>query len=660
MSSNSHSISAVSTAKKFKTPLKASVVLLTSLILAACNTTDDPSYNFNDVFAPVNPEGGETGGGETGGGETGGGETGGGETGGGETGGGETGGGETGGGEVPAPESKKTGVQSINIDPSAAGIEVVFNTPTREFDINEDGSVVGARADLASKLDPEEDALLPIVAVNISGDNDTSLENGFKSHKDSTNIETSLGELPLTYTSVYKDYSDDMRIAHIDGDAEVALLEGAKLPVNGVAVIGNATKADNMPTEGKVGYTGDATYRELGLDKTIEYGSSVFTADFVAKNVKGDLTFDKAGKIGLTAGINGNQISGAAVDNGGYTTEGGFFGDDAKYLGGIYEGNGAQGTYGANKDKVSVDPVDPTPEAPKNPDVKPDSEMTGFQSTSLSSVKQNVAGTQLDDAIGYVAIRDDKSDFTATEDKDGSNVPVDNRKGDNFTSFDKGVVRADMVKPDNVLGSLAVDLTKNGSVMVDAGKGPIINPKFNYTAVYKNFESQMQVGHIYGDFKSLLGPVSRAANVYVQGHLTNQQDIDYLKQVNDGKAQYQGVATYIENIHLGDEGEFKPVDGTSAFNVDFVGGKVDGTLSFTGTDYKYMPDGNQIKINADITGNTFAGNVDGIDTAGGFYGEDAKFLGGIYQDASVQGGKGTVPGTGTTFQGTFGAEKVVK
>jgi len=53
MSPNRHSIEAVSTAKKFKTPLKASVVLLTSMILAACNTTDEPSYNLGDVFETV-------------------------------------------------------------------------------------------------------------------------------------------------------------------------------------------------------------------------------------------------------------------------------------------------------------------------------------------------------------------------------------------------------------------------------------------------------------------------------------------------------------------------------------------------------------------------------------------------------------------------------
>ncbi len=53
MSPNRHSISAVSTAKKLKTPLKASAVLLTSMILAACNTTDEPSYNMDDIFSPI-------------------------------------------------------------------------------------------------------------------------------------------------------------------------------------------------------------------------------------------------------------------------------------------------------------------------------------------------------------------------------------------------------------------------------------------------------------------------------------------------------------------------------------------------------------------------------------------------------------------------------
>ncbi|WP_019671597.1 transferrin-binding protein-like solute binding protein [Psychrobacter lutiphocae] len=991
-----------------------------------------------------------------------------------------------------APESAKSGVQTINVGTTAAGLPSDFTVTTRDFDIGEDNVI--ARADIASNN------LLPKVDVNISGAGDKALSNGFMSHNDTTKIPTQLGELPLEYTSVYKDYGDDMRIGHIDGAAS---LSGTNIPVDGVAALGNATQAANVPTEGTVGYTGDATHRKLGLGNEIEFGSSVFTADFVAKSLEGKLSFAQAGDIALKAGIDGNQYSGAAADNAGYATEGGFYGGDAQYLGGVYEGNGAQGTYGAKSDvqtaaeqaaldaqakadaaqaaiaeqqaaadaakaaaekaqadaqkaqaaleqakanlenagdgesalesalerarlaeeaqqaaeevaikaqaaeaaakeaqaaaekaqqaaeqealdakaaadkaigdakaeaeklvaeantaadaakaeaekataaaaqaakdteaankekqealtakaeaeaaaaeaqaradaaeilanqfdepdsvisgfqdiglddkstalanksasydtlvlreneagnsyfgsvaevsvsrgetlsngfsktegsveilgrnalgsliandlnytsvynnfdkqmqighvygdirylsqnrspvsttfvqgnatnlgdlqkladgkettdgkaeyagvatykagdtldvdgkskfdvdfvnksvsgeltfttsnKVTIgadikgntftgnvngintsggffgkganylggvyagngvqgtygaervkpvtDPVEPVdPNAPVNPDVAPDPEMTGFQSTTLSSKEKTLPFGlgQLENAIGYVAIRDDASDFTETTTKDGAEVPVDNGQGNNFTSFDKGVVRGDMVQPASVLKPIAVDLkTGGGKVTVDAGKGSF-NPTLNYKSVYKSFDAQMQVGHVYGDLDSAVGAVSRVANVYVQGHLTAQEDIDYLKQVNEGKASYAGSATYIENIHLGDTGSFAPVDGTSNFDVDFVNNSVKGELAFTG-DFKYNPTG-KIGIEATIDGNTFAGNVNGIDTAGGFYGEDAQFLGGIYQDASVEGGKGTTPGTGTKFQGTFGAEKV--
>ncbi|OXL27836.1 transferrin-binding protein-like solute binding protein, partial [Psychrobacter sp. DAB_AL32B] len=242
-----------------------------------------------------------------------------------------------------APESKKSGAQSLSIDPSSAGLPNAFTATSRDF--NATSNSVEARADTASG------GLLPIVNVTTSGADDTNLQGGFKSHNDSTDITTALGVLPLTYTSTYKDFGDDMRIGHIDGAAALGINQ---LPVNGVAVVGNATQAANVPTEGKVNYSGDATYRKLGLDQAIEFGSSAFTADFVAKNLKGDLAFTKAGKIGINADINGNQFSGTAANNAGYTTEGGFFGGDAQYLGGVYEGNGAQGTYGAKSDKQTT------------------------------------------------------------------------------------------------------------------------------------------------------------------------------------------------------------------------------------------------------------------------------------------------------------------
>ena len=211
-----------------------------------------------------------------------------------------------------------------------------FNTTTREFAVNDDS--VEARADEAS------DGLLPAVTVTTSSDDDTNLDNDFNSYTGSTEISTSLGNLPLNYTSVYKDFGEAMRIGHING---VATLGTNQLPVDGVIITGNQT--NTLPTDGSVAYAGDATYRELGLDKSIEYGSSTFTADFAAKTVDGTLSFNNAGNIGLKADIDGNEFSGAAADNDGYNTEGGFYGDDAKYLGGIYSSESAQGTFGAEK-----------------------------------------------------------------------------------------------------------------------------------------------------------------------------------------------------------------------------------------------------------------------------------------------------------------------
>ncbi|PNK61227.1 transferrin-binding protein-like solute binding protein [Psychrobacter sp. FDAARGOS_221] len=565
--------------------------------------------------------------------------------------------------EPNEPEAAKSGVQSLNVNVAPLG--KVFKTTTSDFEADENSVI--ARADLASESEPGAgDGLLGEVPVTISSDNDSEVagSNGFKSY-DGEAVVGALGqELPLTYSSVYKDYDDVMRTGHIDGKA---VYSGMELPVDGVAVVGNATKAENVPTEGTAKYTGDATHRKLGIGNDIEFGTSEFTADFVGKKVESDLSFEKAGNISLTADIDGNKFSGTADANNGYATEGGFYGGDADYLGGVYEGNEAQGTYGAAKDVAETpeEPSEPeTPIAPVNPDVAPDAEMTGFQSTALSSTKRTLpfGAGELENAIGYVAIRNDKSNWSGNQDdlvdKDGTLVPVDTENGDNFTAFNKLSLRADMVKPDTVQKQIDIALDTPKKVVVEAGKGGL-NPDFVYKSVYESFDTQMQVGHVYGHINSgFVGDLSRVANVYVQGHLTAQEDIDYLKEVNDGKATYAGSATYIENIHLGDGNNdaFAPVNGSSNFDVDFVNNSVKGELAFDG-DFKYMPEGNKIGIEATIDGNTFAGNVNGIDTAGGFYGEDAQFLGGIYQDASVEGGKGDVAGTGTKFQGTFGAEK---
>lgn len=565
-----------------------------------------------------------------------------------------------------AAEAEKSGVQHLSVDASALGAGVQTTT-NRDFVIRST-SDVDARADLAL-----EGVVKEPVAITVSGANDTDTENGFKAYEGTGNV---TGEGDLAYIATYKDFgaNGEMRIAHIDGTAA----NGA-VPVDGVAVVGNKTAT--LPTEGKFEYAGDATNRKVGVGNEVEYGSSEFTADFVAKKVAGTLKFNKAGNIDLSANIDGNEFSGSAADNTGYNTEGAFYGKDANFIGGIYEGNGSQGTFGAEKDGTAANPVEPTEPTPVEPNEPADNNITGFQSTALSSKARELPLNQgqLDSAIGYSAIRGDKDTWSGNQADvaaDGT-LPADKvlNTGDNFTAFDTLSLRADMVKPQSVQKALTVNPKQEGlgTVKVEADKGPF-NPDFKYNAVYKSFGTQMQTGHVYGFINSgVAGDVSRVANVYVQGNSTSQAYMDYLAKVNDGKAQYAGSATYIENIHLDDFGTtvsgakwsatptegaiIAPVNGTSKFDVDFVNSKLEGTLTFADGDYKYMPTNNEIKIEADITGNTFAGN-NGIDTAGGFYGDKAEFLGGIYQDAGdVAGGKGAGAGTGTKFQGTFGAEK---
>ena len=563
-------------------------------------------------------------------------------------------------------EADKSGVQHLSVD--ASGLELgVKTTTSREFSIRST-SDVDARADLALT-----GLIQAPIAIQVSGDNDAETSNGFKAYEGTGTV---LSEGDLAYTSIYKDFGDngELRIAHIDGAAV-----GGAVPVNGVVALGNKTVT--LPTEGEAKYAGDATHRKVGVEGQVEYGSSEFTADFVNKSLDGTLKFKQAGDIALKAGIDGNEFSGSAADNNGYNTEGAFYGKDAKYIGGIYEGNGSQGTYGATKDGTPADLVEPEPELPEPPvneKYEPETDLTGFQSNTLSS-KKFLSIT--DDAIGYAAIRDDKSDFDIDNPEDtikvdGDTVAVDNRKGDNFTSYDKFVARADMTKPDSVKQQVEVNIS--GESDKDYGNGFMSHTEstkvqgpvaldLDYTSVYRNFGSQMQIGHIYGDPKLGTTDLARVSNVFVQGNGTSLDDMKYMKElaqynfdngISDGMVNYTGVATYMENLHLINGARSGPVvDGTSSFNVDFINNSVKGELAFGAGDYKYMPEGNKIGIEATIDGNTFKGNANNIDTAGGFYGEDAKFLGGIYQQALEVGGKGGQPGEGTTFQGTFGAEK---
>ncbi len=286
------------------------------------------------------------------------------------------------------------------------------------------------------------------------------------------------------------------------------------------------------------------------------------------------------------------------------------------------------------------------------------------------------------DAVGFAEIRNDKSDFTATEVKDGATVPIDNQLGDNFTAYGKIKIRPEMTSPNSFKSTYrGSDIVVAVAADTDYGNGfkqykgttqlpAALALTYNYDSVYRNFNSQMQIGHVYGDATLSGNARARISDVYVQGNATSAADMAYMKdlakynvdnKINDGMVKYNGVATYIEQVHMkaGPRTMGPAVDGTSAFNVDFINNKLDGTLTFKPASYTYMPAGNQIKIAADISGSTFANqNEPGvIHTSGGFYGDDAQFLGGVYVNAIQRGGQGIEPGEGTTFQGTFGAQK---
>ena len=571
----------------------------------------------------------------------------------------------------PAPTAELTGVQHVRADIRDLEREVTsVRATTRNFDIRS-----------LDDIDARADLLLPSlitdpVAMQLAGADDAETKNGFQTYNGSADV---LANDDLEYISVYKDFGDnsEMRIAHVDGNVVAGNLE---VPVDGVAVIGQETTT--MPTEGSVVYKGDATYRKVGTGNEVNYGSSALTADFVASTVNGALEFDDVADIEIAAIIEGNEFSGRKD---GYNTTGGFYGTDAEYVGGIYQNNRAQGTFGASKDMGTADP-----EPPVNPDVAAETDVSGVMSNTLSSVE----GLGTSNRVGYRQFVTDDQTFTETEDDaNGEEGPIITQEGDNFTSYDAFDARLDIVSPSQFTEPQEIVIVRDDDV--DAGNdfkksAGMNNVKFqnvnsiiglielslDYDSVYRNFDTQMQIGHVYGPISKEAGlgsgVKSRYSNVYAIGNATASEDMDYLKVlaqynidngVNDGTFQYDGVATYIENLHLGDGDRNGPtVDGTSTFNADFVNGKLEGTLSFAEGDYAYMPENNEINIAATIDGNEFTGREGNIATAGGFFGEDAQFLGGIYQDAleeegALTPGTGTKPGTGTTFQGTFGAEK---
>ncbi|MDO4693455.1 MAG: Slam-dependent surface lipoprotein [Eikenella sp.] len=98
----------------------------------------------------------------------------------------------------------------------------------------------------------------------------------------------------------------------------------------------------------------------------------------------------------------------------------------------------------------------------------------------------------------------------------------------------------------------------------------------------------------------------------------------------NGIVKYSGLS-----LHRG-QSPSTAVQGTAKFDVNFANKTLTGTVSPTGV----AP----INLQATISGNTFAGERNGVQTNGGFYGPNAAEMAGVYRQQGQ-------------FSGAFGAKK---
>lgn len=125
---------------------------------------------------------------------------------------------------------------------------------------------------------------------------------------------------------------------------------------------GQATEIDKMPREGEftyLGTVGQASYQYGSW--SADSGSAYAKVNFADKTARVELNTEfAAAQNGRTAStrveaytfdskITENSISGVANENKEVKMQAGFFGDDAKYLSGIYQSDKVQGVFGVTK-----------------------------------------------------------------------------------------------------------------------------------------------------------------------------------------------------------------------------------------------------------------------------------------------------------------------
>ena len=100
--------------------------------------------------------------------------------------------------------------------------------------------------------------------------------------------------------------------------------------------------------------------------------------------------------------------------------------------------------------------------------------------------------------------------------------------------------------------------------------------------------------------------------LYVQGNPTDVKQIP-----TAGKAEYLGGAVYLKD---GANNERAKMTATADFDKKTVAIKIDQNRNA-------VP---EMNFGGKITGNSFAGEVNGVKTQGGFFGENAKELSGVF------------------------------
>ena len=103
---------------------------------------------------------------------------------------------------------------------------------------------------------------------------------------------------------------------------------------------------------------------------------------------------------------------------------------------------------------------------------------------------------------------------------------------------------------------------------------------------------------------------------YAQGNPTA------LAQIPVARVEYDGGAVYKK------DGDFSRITGMTA-TADFANKVIDINIKKS----RFVPD---MKFGGKITGNSFAGEVNGIKTQGGFFGENAQEMGGLFTNEADQ------------------------